>query len=83
MRFHLEQKTHPEMSRSKYSRTIGGENITMVPCNGKMQTKNVFYFIYDFASAVLQYHTRALYSFEVGTHNVGHPVKAISSIFHT
>ena len=35
--------------------------------------------IQAFASVVLQYQTRALYSFKVGTHKFGHPFEAVSS----
>ena len=40
-------------------------------------------YIHAFASVVLQYHTKVLYSFEVGTHKFRHPFKAVSSTSHT
>ena len=54
------------------------------PCSGgKRQTKIGFYSIHVFAGVVLQYHTRASYSFEVGIHKLGHPFEAVSSTSHT
>ena len=43
----------------------------------------IFYSIHAFAGVVLRYHTRASYSFEVGTHKLGHPFEAVSSTSHT
>ena len=43
----------------------------------------IFYSIYAFASVVLQYHTKALYSFEVGAHKFGHSFEPVSSTPHT
>ena len=38
---------------------------------GKRQTNMIFYSIHAFLIVFLQYHTRALYSFEVGNHKFG------------
>ena len=34
------------------------------------------------AGVILQYHIGASYSFEVGTHKLGHPFEAVSSTSH-
>ena len=55
---------------------------------GKQKICSALY-IHAFASVVLQqyirvlYHTKALYSFEVGIHKFGHPFEAVSSTSHT
>ena len=43
----------------------------------------IFYSIHAFASVVLQYHTKALYSFEAGIHIFGHSFETVSSTSHT
>ena len=41
----------------------------------KRQREDIFYSVHAFASVVLQYHSKALYSFEVGNHKFEHHSK--------
>ena len=51
----------------------------------KGKQKICYILLYMFSRALVYtilYHTKALYSFEVGTHKFGHPFEAVSSTSH-